>query len=303
MVWNVHLENKNIFMKNLSIVTLTFLISVFNFSSFSQEDTIIRQTIVPGKINFQDCNHGHICCDVGCPCCSHWQRTLRSTDIRTHYPINDGLTYNQYIGENIAGFHLANGWRKDTINGGFNKEIYNNPYVESAEFDKHMSNNIKAYKYINGKLYTGRIEDTILVSFTPNKIRGYLNGRPYYESVELTVILRGDCVNGMMQGRGILAGQLIGFGMYNNLKLSECSFVDGEIVGIVQNWDLNSIEFEIKNRKIHSRETTKDYFEFIKLLELTEISYEKGSSKWIQRTTYKGSENTGKVKEKRKNKE
>lgn len=291
-------------MKTLLFVTFTFAFSLFQFTAISQEDTL-KKIIIPQEIQIENCAHGHICCQVGCPCCPNRpfipRQIIPSVDQRTNYPKNDGLTYNQYVGENIAGFHLANGWRKDTINGGFNKEIYDNPYIESADFDKQMSNYLKAYKYADGKLYTGRIEDTILVNFTPNKIRGYLNGRPYYESKELTVILRGDCVNGMMQGRGVLAGQLLGFGMYNNLKLAECIFEDGEIVGIVQNWDLNTIEFEIRNRKIHSRETTKDYFEFIKLLELTEITYEKGSSAWIQRITYSGSDNTGKVKEKSKN--
>lgn len=280
------------------LVTIFFL---FQFTAFSQEDTLTRK-IETSQIVIRDCNHGHICCDVGCPCCLNIQRTLLSTNTRTHYPLNDGLTYNQYVGETIAGFHLANGWRKDTINGGFNKEIYDNPFIESTDLDKQMSSDIKAYKYVNGKLFTGRIEDTILVSFTPNKIREYLNGRAYYESKELTVILRGDCVNGMMQGKGVLAAQIVGFGMYNNLKLAECNFVDGEIAGIVQNWDLNSIEFEIKSRKIHSREATKDYFEFIKLLELTEVTYEKGSSDWTQRVTYQGSDNKSKVKEKIKNK-
>lgn len=281
---------------------IIFLFLSFQFIVLSQTEPIIKTT--EGKI---DCDHSHICCLVGCNCCpepfQEGELTFEIRDTRTSFPKNDGLTYNQYVGETIAGFHLANGWRKDTINGGFNKEIYTNPYIESTDFDKHMSSNVKVYKYVNGKLFTGRIEDTILVSFTPNKIRGYLNGQAYYESKELTLILRGDCVDGMMQGRGILAGQLVGFGMYNNLKLAECNFVDGEIIGIVQNWDLNSIEFEINDRKIHSRETTKDYFEFIKLLELTEVTYEKGSSDWIQRVTYKGSKNTGKVLSKRKNKD
>ena len=293
-------------MKTVLFVTLTFAFSLFQFTAISQEDTL-KKIIIPQEIQIENCAHGHICCQVACPCCPNRQfiprEIIPSVNSRTNYPKDDGLTYNQYVGENIAGFHLANGWRKDTINGGFNKEIYDNPYIESTDFDKQMSNYLKAYKYLDGKLYTGRIEDTISVSFTPNKIRGYLNGQPYYESKELTVILRGDCVNGMMQGRGILAGQLVGFGMYNNLKLAECIFEDGEIVGIAQNWDLNSIEFEINNRKIHSRETTKDYFEFTKLLELTEITYEKDKPDWIQRVTYKGNDNEGKVLLKRKNKD
>lgn len=288
---------------------LTLLTAFFQLSTFGQADTLIQQQENKRTIQLLDCNHSHICCQVGCYCCPEesqfkLQEIFQAVDPRTDYPRNDGFTYNQYVGEYIAGFHLANGWRRDTINGGFNKEIYNNPYIESSDFDKQMSSNLKAFKYINGKLYTGRIEDTIVVRFTPDKIRGYLpNGQSYYESKELTLILRADCVNGMLQGRAVLAAQLIGFGMYNNIKLSECIFEDGEIIGIVQNWDLNSVEFEINNGIIYSKEETKDYFEFIKLLELTEVTYEKGSSDWLQRTIFERNRKTGKIKEKRMKKE
>ncbi|RYM33582.1 hypothetical protein ERX46_11640 [Brumimicrobium glaciale] len=280
-------------------IILAILLLTFQFSASGQADTLINQQENNRIIQLPDCAHGHICCQVGCYCCPGSIRIDQvppPLDSRTAYPQNDSLTYNQYVGENIAGFHLANGWRRDTFNGGFNKEIYTNPYIESTRFDKHLSSNIKAFRYENGKLYTGRIEDTILVSFTPDKIRGYLSGQPYYESKQLTVILRGDCVNGMMQGRGILAAQLVGFGMYNNLKLAECSFEDGEIVGMVKNWDLNSVEIEIRNKKVYSRESTKDYFEFTKLLELTEVTYAKGSSIWIERTVHERNEKTGKIK-------
>ncbi|WP_123776137.1 hypothetical protein [Brumimicrobium aurantiacum] len=221
--------------------------------------------------------------------------------VRTNYPKGDGLTYNQYVGENIAGYHLANGWRKDSVNGGFNKEIYTNPYVEGISFDKKNTNQLNAYKYVDGQKYTGRVEDTFTVRFTPDKIKGYLNGKPYYESVEIKVIFRGDCVAGLMQGRGILAAEISGFGMYNNLKLAECNFENGEIVGTVKNYDLNAVETAIINGKIHNKSSTRDYFEFIKMLNLTEIEYEKGSMKWLQRTTYQGNDNTGKVISKRKN--
>ncbi len=55
---------------------------------------------------------------------------------QTIYPKNDSLTYNQYVGETIAGFTLADGWRRDTINGGFNKEFYDSPYVSSLRLEK-----------------------------------------------------------------------------------------------------------------------------------------------------------------------
>ena len=283
---------------------LIIFIVTFQFSAFGQTDTIKTQqeTLELNQIRFIDCNHGHICCQVGCRCCPDSEFGSypfhQSIDPRLNFPKDDSLTYNQYVGETIAGFTLANGWRRDTLNGGFNKEIYDNPYVESTEFDKNLASTITAYKYQDGKLFTGRIEDTLEVRFTPNKIRGYLSGQPYYEAQELTVILRADCVNGMLQGKGVLVAQLVGFGMYNNLKLSECTFEDGEIVGTVKNYDLNSIDVQIKNEKIYSNEDVYDYFEFIKLLELTEVNYAKGSSKWVERTTFERDKKTGKVKPK-----
>lgn len=177
---------------------LTLLLVTLQLSAFGQIDSLkIQQEILNlNQHRFIDCNHGHICCQVGCRCCSDFESGIppfhQAFDNKLSYPKEDSLTYNQYVGETIAGFTLANGWRRDTLNGGFNKEIYDNPYVESTEFDKHLASSIIAYKYQNGKLYTGRIEDTLEVRFTPNKIRGYLSGQPYYEAQELTVILRAD---------------------------------------------------------------------------------------------------------------
>lgn len=296
-------QNK-IIMKNL----ITLLLSLLMCSSTiitAQNDTlrINRKITMDQSILQPDCAHGHICCQVGCYCCPEEKKTLGSTiHPRTNYPKGDGLTYNQYVGENIAGYNLADGWRKDSINGGFNKEIYTNPYVEGISFDKQNAYQLNAYKYVDGKKYTGRVEDTFTVRFTPDEIKGYLNGKPYYESVDIKVIFRGDCVDGMMQGHGILAAEINGFGMYNNLKLSECTFENGEIVGTIKSYDLNAVKVAYSNGEIHNRESTRDYFEFITMLNLTEIEYEKGSMKWIQRTTYQGNDDTGKVISRKKNK-
>ncbi|HCS20933.1 MAG TPA: hypothetical protein DIW47_10315 [Bacteroidetes bacterium] len=277
---------------------LILLFASHYLSVCGQSDTADVPDIQLERIH---CAHGHICCQVFCYCCSdslQFFRHLGPDYSLTVYPENDGLTYNQYIGETIAGFYIANGWREDTLNGGFNKEIYVNPYIESTFFDKHLTSRINAYRYLDGRLYTGPITDTLELSFTPKKIRGYLpNGQAYYTSEKLTVIFRANCQNGMVQGRGVLCGLIEGFGIYTNILLSECNFENGEIVGICKNWDLNSIDLEIKNGKIYSFEEEYDYFEFIKLLELTEVTYTKDSSDWIQRTTYVRNKETGKIKE------
>ncbi len=206
---------------------------------------------------------------------------------KTRFPTKDGLTYNQFVGETIAGYTLANGWRKDTLNGGFNKEIYDNPYVSATQLEKKQGDDMISFRYKDGKLYSGAIADTLTVSFTPSKIAGYFSGKPYYESKDLKVIFRAQCVNGLLQGKGVLSGIVPQYGIYNNLPLSACNFENGEMVGICKCWDLNSIQFEIKNQKIKCLEAEFDYFELTKLLELTEITYVKGSSEWTQQTVKK----------------
>lgn len=201
--------------------------------------------------------------------------------------LKDGLTYNQYVGETIAGFTLANGWRRDSVNGGFNKEIYDNPYVSEVRFEKIYNDQLISYRYKDGKLFTGAIEDTLTVSFTPNKIAGYLYGNPYYVSKELTLIFRAKCVDGLLQGKGFLCGLVPQYGIYNNLPLSECNFENGEIIGVCKHWDLNSVDVEIRDGKIRALEAEHDYFEFRKLFEITEIVYVKGSTKPAKKTVIK----------------
>jgi hypothetical protein len=216
---------------------------------------------------------------------------------KTIYPINDSLTYNQYVGETIAGYTIANGWRLDSINGGFNKEIYRNPYIQDIRFVKQsFDNNSIFYRYKNGKLFTGSIADTLTVSFTTNKIAGYLYGKPHHESKDITVVFRANCVNGLLQGKGVLCGLVPQYGIYNNLPLSECNFENGEIIGICKQWDLNSVDFKIKNGKIKFLESEYDYFELREQLELTEITYVKGSADYVKYITFERDKETAKIK-------
>jgi hypothetical protein len=213
------------------------------------------------------------------------------------YPI-DSLTYDQYVGEFIAGSNLANGWRIDTINGGYNKQLYWNPYTESLRFQKEGGREMAPFRYKDGELYTGKIEDTIIVNFTPNKIKGYLYGKPYYESEEITAIFRGECVNGQMQGRGVLAGIVRNSGIYGIL-FAECEFKDGEIIGETTYWDLNSVNYHLKDGVLIIDEEVYDYLSLKAMLNYSIITYEKGSGEWKTWIDYNAK---GKVIEKRKNK-
>jgi hypothetical protein len=215
--------------------------------------------------------------------------------LQTEYPKSDGLTYNQFVGEHIAGFSIAHGWRRDTINGGFNKEIYTNPYISSVRFTKQDGSDHKAYRFENGKLFSGFITDTLKLNFTPNKVQGYLSGNPYYESKNITLLLRVEVVRGLLQGKAVLCGIVPQYGLYNNIPLSQCFFEDGEIVGVCKNWDLNSVHFRISNGTIHSYDEEYDYFEFKKLLELTEFTYVKGESAFTKHVIYRRNSKTGEL--------
>lgn len=48
---------------------------------------------------------------------------IRPDYSKTIFPKDDGLTYHQFVGETDAGYCLANAWRRDTLNGGFNKKF------------------------------------------------------------------------------------------------------------------------------------------------------------------------------------
>ncbi|MCB9196912.1 MAG: hypothetical protein H6600_00490 [Flavobacteriales bacterium] len=213
----------------------------------------------------------------------------------TIYPV-DSLIYDQYVGETIAGHTLANGWRSDLINGGYNKTIYTNPYVEGVHFEKGSDRKMKPYRFKDGKLYTGKIEDTLHLHFTPNKIKGHLYGQPYYESESITVYFRGECINGLMQGRGVLAANVKHSGIYGML-LAECQFVDGEMIGETTYWDLNSVNFYNKNGDIYLNEEVYNYLTFKAKLSYTIITYIKGDSNWLTWIDY---DHNGKVIQKHK---
>ncbi|MCC7303744.1 MAG: hypothetical protein IT233_13975 [Bacteroidia bacterium] len=138
-------------------------------------------------------------------------------------PTGDGITYNQYVGETIAGYTMASGWRKDTINGGFNKEVYVNPFtsgLENKRFEKQSQDgNCDFFYYTVGKKFTGVICDTLTSYYTREKI-----------------VFNATCINGMLQGQGTLTT------VKQNKLIAKCFFENGEIIGECVSWDLATLE-------------------------------------------------------------
>jgi len=131
---------------------------------------------------------------------------------RTGFPQNDSLTYDEFVGETIAGYRLASGWRSDTTNGGYNKVLYSNPYLEVLTLDKfekkYHHGSFQYFRYHSGKRFTGWINDTLVSHHTGEKL-----------------LFHAWSLNGMLQGKATLTaiatGQII----------AEAQFVNGELVG------------------------------------------------------------------------
>lgn len=176
---------------------------------------------------------------------------------------NDSLIYDLMIGETYQHYTLANGWRSDTINGGSNKTAYRNPYTNyNNELRFIKKKNQTHYRYQEGRIFTGSFADTLNISFSDNKIKGYLYGKPYYESINTKVILRATCKNGLIEGRAVLCVLVPQYGIYDNLRVSEANFKSGALIGECKYWDLRSIDFKIKSDgTIHCYSHHKDYFE------------------------------------------
>ena len=145
--------------------------------------------------------------------------------------------YNEYVGSYAITYHfsLANGWREDDISGGFNKEIFYNPYInfDLNGFRKHtIGGDYQHFMYKRGKKYSGKIKEELSLMSGGEK-----------------TIFRASCIKGQLQGKGTLTnaktGQLI----------AQCTFEDGELVGECISWDLKSnIETRIiyvKDSRVH----------------------------------------------------
>jgi hypothetical protein len=147
----------------------------------------------------------------------------------TIYPENDGITYNQYLGETFAGYVRANGWREDSINGGFGKELYWNPFVSQLWFWKqNYDGNTGAYRYDFGKKYTGNISDTLELNHSVKVENGF------YLNEKIKVVFAANCINGMLQGQGTLTT------LKENKLIAKCNFENGEIIGECISWDIDT---------------------------------------------------------------
>lgn len=141
----------------------------------------------------------------------------------------DSLTYDQYVGETISGHSLADGWRTDTLNGGYNKQVYWNPFLTLQDVDRFKkmnygnerdpAGNAQFFLYVQGRRYTGTIRDTVISYFTKD-----------------TIVFEATCVNGMVQGKGTLTL------LKTKQVIATANFENGEIVGECWNRDLKTQE-------------------------------------------------------------
>lgn len=180
------------------------------------------------------------------------------------YPKGDGLTYDQYVGETSAGFRIAQGWRLDSVNGGFNKALHGNPYVSSqgdyVGFDKNkFPGSLKFYRYASGRKFTGQIRDTLAATYSHPRGAGvYYFIETGYESKSLKVLFKADCIDGVLRGKGTLSD------LDSKQVLSYCNFKDGEIVGAatqigVSSKYISTVKYKKGSTVALSRtETTKD---------------------------------------------
>ncbi len=119
--------------------------------------------------------------------------------------------YNQYIGETIQGEEPANGWRTDSINYGYNKEVYRNPFYLWSSFQKSpiMDKDFRYFYYRDGYALDGyhtiREEGTYGVSvFHANFKRGMPHGRVAFMSEEGSLRIEGWAEEGEVVGEWIL---------------------------------------------------------------------------------------------------
>jgi hypothetical protein len=131
---------------------------------------------------------------------------------RVSFPSNDSLTYDEYVGENIAGFRIANGWRSDSINGGFNKQVHRNPYLALVTKDRFQKQahlgSFQFFRYVKGVRFTGWIKDTIELQFTGEQL-----------------LFEAWCADGMVQGKATLRS------LTTRKIIAEAQLKNGELAG------------------------------------------------------------------------
>jgi hypothetical protein len=130
-------------------------------------------------------------------------------------------TYNEFNGNYAIkyGFKLAEGWRRDSCNGGYGKEMGDNPYIDFIEcqfIKTDYGSNFVYFYYKRGKRYSGRIKEKF----------NLLGSRQEQE-----ITFRARCRNGKLQGKGTIT--------ISETKeiVAECFFENGELVGISKSWD------------------------------------------------------------------
>jgi|GEM_PF-6543373 len=177
------------------LISLIFISSTF--MSFGQ--TIVRDSTLAIKVKYVNDD---------CPSKTIFPRKNR--------------TYDEYVGNYAIkyGFRLADGWREDSCNGGYNRHV-GNPYMEGSVPDKFRKqgdrNDFVYFYYKKGKRYSGRIIEKFDVPGS-----------------EKEIIFTSTCKNGKLQGKGtlILAE--------TKEQIALCNFKDGELIGECVHWDFHS---------------------------------------------------------------
>ncbi|MDP2386680.1 MAG: hypothetical protein Q8M29_09940 [Bacteroidota bacterium] len=138
--------------------------------------------------------------------CNVLPLNLSSTEV-----IRYGLTYDTWVSNDDFGISIANGWRRDTLNG--DKGVHRNPFT-SSDNDRYEKNQFKDsntdcryYRYKKGRKYTGKVSDTL------------------FSIYQGEIIFNTNCINGMIQGKGTLIL------LSTKQIIASCSFEDGELIG------------------------------------------------------------------------
>jgi antitoxin component YwqK of YwqJK toxin-antitoxin module len=128
------------------------------------------------------------------------------------YP-DDGKIYNQWLGETVEGHHLADGWRRDSINGGLHKEVYTHPYhflglYETDKPGNHIYHlNFQYFYYSKGKAINGYheipVEDESNIVFACEFKSGMAHSPAAFFYLNGDTLAKGSMVNGEMIGEWV----------------------------------------------------------------------------------------------------
>lgn len=117
------------------------------------------------------------------------------------------LVFNQFEGHTIKGEKLAQGWRRDSINYGYHKEIYKNPYYLRINNHKNLlgiTNDFIFYYYSDGVSINGyheiREDDMVFYCYFKD---GKANGLAQFRYLDGTLSAQGYIDDGEIVGEWV----------------------------------------------------------------------------------------------------